>query len=164
MEALLFWLFAIVGIACGGLTVWHRNPMGSAISLVVTMLCLAGLYVLLSGVFVATIQVLIYAGAVMVLILFVVMMLNLQEESLLREGSVPVWIFAGIIGVMVVVKLAGLFSSLPGAPAASSETLGTLEAVGTKLFGAYALPFELTSILLLIAIIGAVILARRTTP
>ncbi|MGQ4807191.1 NADH-quinone oxidoreductase subunit J [Candidatus Entotheonellaceae bacterium PAL068K] len=162
MEALLFWIFAIVGVAGGMLTVWHRNPMGSAISLVLTMLCLAGLYVLLNGVFVATIQVLIYAGAVMVLILFVIMMLNLQEEFLLREGSLPVWIFAGIIGVIVVWKLGGLFSRSVRPLPESSEAFGTLQAVGMKLFGAYALPFELTSILLLIAIIGAVILARRT--
>ena len=119
---------------------------------------------LLNGVFVATIQVLIYAGAVMVLILFVVMMLNLQEEFLLREGSLPVWIFAGIMGGVVVLKLGGLFSRSVRPPPESSEAFGTLQGVGMKLFGAYALPFELTSILLLIAIIGAVILAKRTTP
>lgn len=164
MEALLFWIFAIVGVGCGVMVVWHRNPMSSAIYLVVTMLCLAGFYVLLGGAFVAVIQVLIYAGAVMVLMLFVIMMLNLREESLQREGSLPVWGIAGIIGLILVVKIGGLLSVYRGVElAASPDAFGTIQQIGTSLFGPYVLPFELTSVLLLIAIIGAVILAKRTT-
>jgi NADH-quinone oxidoreductase subunit J len=164
MEAFLFWIFAIVGVVCGVMVVWHRNPISSAIYLIITMLCLAGFYVLLGGAFVAVIQVLIYAGAVMVLILFVIMMLSLREESLPREGSTPVWVIAGVIGLFLVIKLGGLFrlaarTDLPALP----EEFGTLQSVGAKLFGAYVLPFELTSVLLLIAIVGAVILAKRTT-
>src|SRR5262245_20805270 len=87
MEAFLFWIFAVIGVGCGILVVFHRNPMSSAIYLVVTMLCLAGLYALLSGPFVSTIQVLVYAGAVMVLMLFVIMMFNLRDEAMQREGS-----------------------------------------------------------------------------
>ena len=87
MEILLFWIFAVVAMGCGFLVVWHRNPMNSAIYLVITMLCLAGLYVLLMSGFVATVQILIYAGAVMVLMLFVIMMLNLRADTLQREGS-----------------------------------------------------------------------------
>jgi NADH-quinone oxidoreductase subunit J len=164
MEAFLFWIFAIVGVSCGVMVVWHRNPMSSAIYLVVTMLCLAGFYVLLHGAFIAVIQVLIYAGAVMVLILFVVMMLNLREESLPREGSMPAWIFAGVIGLFLVIKLAGFLGPLARAkPSAAPEGFGSLQWVGATLFGTYVLPFELTSVLLLIAIIGVVILAKRTT-
>jgi NADH-quinone oxidoreductase subunit J len=164
MEAFLFWVFAIVGVGCGVMVVWHRNPMSSAIYLVITMLCLAGFYVLLGGAFVAVIQVLIYAGAVMVLILFVIMMLNLREASLQREGSLPVWAIAGIVGLYLVIKLGGLLGARTraGLPA-TSEAFGTIQQVGTALFGTYVLPFELTSVLLLIAIIGAVILAKRTT-
>ena len=95
METFLFWIFAIVGVGCGFMVVFHRNPMSSAIYLVVTMLCLAGFYALLAGAFVAVIQVLVYAGAVMVLMLFVIMMLNLREETLQREGSILTWIIAG---------------------------------------------------------------------
>src|SRR5207247_9660235 len=102
MEAFLFWVFAIVGVGCGLMVVFHRNPMSSAIYLVVTMLCLAGFYALLAGPFVAVIQVLVYAGAVMVLILFVIMMLNLREETLQREGSTRVWLVAGLIGLALV--------------------------------------------------------------
>jgi NADH-quinone oxidoreductase subunit J len=144
------------------MVVFHRNPMTSAIYLVITMLCLAGFYVLLSGAFVAVIQVLVYAGAVMVLMLFVIMMLNLREETLQREGSLLAWGLAGVIGLGLVVRLARLFPN-PAIPP-RLEDFGTIEAVGSKLFDPYLLPFELTSVLLLIAIIGAVILAKRPSP
>ena len=163
MEVFLFWIFAVVGMGCGFLVVWHRNPMNSAIYLVITMLCLAGLYVLLMSGFVATVQILIYAGAVMVLMLFVIMMLNLNAETLQREGSMRGWALAAVIGVVLVFRIAGLFSIGEGTPPAS-EDFGTIEAVGTSLFSTYLLPFELAAVLLLIAVIGAVILAKRTTP
>ena len=163
MEVLLFWIFAVVGMGCGFLVVWHRNPMNSAIYLVITMLCLAGLYVLLMSGFVATVQILIYAGAVMVLMLFVIMMLNLRSDTLEREGSTRAWVLAGVVGVVLVFRIAGLFSIGDGNPPAS-ENFGTIEAVGASLFSTYLLPFELAAVLLLIAVIGAVILAKRTTP
>ena len=87
MDTLLFWIFALVGVFAGVMVVWHKNPMSSAIYLVVTMLCLAGLYVLLSGPFVAVIQVLVYAGAVMVLILFIIMMLSVPQDTGQREDA-----------------------------------------------------------------------------
>ena len=163
MEVFLFWVFAIVSVGCGVMLVLHRNPMNSAIYLVVTMLCLAGLYVLLMGAFIAVIQVLVYAGAVMVLMLFVIMMLNLREETLRREGRPVAWVFAAIIGFIVVLRLARLFPDTP-ADLAMAPDFGTIEAVGSQLFAQYMLPFELTSVLLLIAIIGAVILGKRITP
>jgi NADH-quinone oxidoreductase subunit J len=159
MEALLFWIFSIVGVVCGGMVIWQRNPMGSAIYLVVTMLCLSGLYALLHGAFVAVLQVLIYAGAVMVLMLFVVMMLSMRPEGGPREGSMPVWIVAGVIGLLVVLKIGVLFGF--GRPPAATAEFGTIQGVGALLFNAYVLPFELISVLLLIAVIGAVILSKR---
>jgi len=161
METFLFWIFAIVGVGCGIMVVFHRNPMSSAIYLVVTMLCLAGLYALLAGPFVAVIQVLVYAGAVMVLMLFVIMMLNLREETLQREGSLWIWLLAGLIGLGLVVTVVPPFPRTP--PGIPTPAFGTIEAVGNQLFTVYMLPFELTSVLLLIAIIGAVILAKRRT-
>src|SRR5215472_15872979 len=139
METFLFWIFAIVGVGCGFMVVFHRNPMSSAIYLVVTMLCLAGFYALLAGPFVAVIQVLVYAGAVMVLMLFVIMMLNLREESLQREGSTLAWLVAGLIGLALVLYVVPLCprtaaGTLPGA-------FGTIEDVGSKLFTVYTLPF-----------------------
>ncbi len=161
METFLFWIFALIGVGCGAMVVVHRNPMHSAIYLVVTMLCLAGLYALLHGAFVAVIQVLVYAGAVMVLMLFVIMMLNLRPETLQYEGSPLTWCIAALIGVLMVVAIIPPFPrALLGVPPAS---FGTIEEVGTKLFTVYILPFELTSVLLLIAIIGAVILTKRRT-
>ncbi len=159
METLLFWIFAIVGVFCGGMVVWQRNPMGSAIYLVVTMLCLSGFYALLQGAFVAILQVLIYAGAVMVLMLFVIMMLSMRPEGNEREGSLPAWIMAGVIGLLAVIKFGTLLQLRT--PSETSADFGTIQGVGTQLFGPYVLPFELVSVLLLIAIIGAVILARR---
>ena len=141
------------------MVVWHRNPMGSAIYLVVTMLCLSGFYALLHGAFVAVLQVLIYAGAVMVLILFVIMMLSTRPAAVQREGSLPAWIIAGVLGLIVVIKLAARFSF--DTPEAPSEAFGTIQGVGEKLFTTYLLPFEVISVLLLIAILGAVILAKR---
>ena len=161
MEAFLFWLFAIVGVGCGIMVVFHRNPMSSAIYLIVTMLCLAGLYALLVGPFVAVIQVLVYAGAVMVLMLFVIMMLNLRDETLQREGSPRAWLVAGLIGLALVLFVVPPFPRTSVGP--PSAAFGTIEDVGRKLFTVYILPFELTSVLLLIAIIGAVILAKRRT-
>ena len=163
MEVLLFWIFAIVAMGCGFLVVWHRNPMNSAIYLVITMLCLAGLYVLLMSGFVATVQILIYAGAVMVLMLFVIMMLNLRADTLQREGSTRAWVLAGVIGAVLVFRIAGLFSIGESNPP-PAEDFGTIEAVGASLFSTYLLPFELAAVLLLIAVIGAVILAKRSTP
>ena len=159
MEAFLFWIFSIVAVGCGVMVVWHRYPMGSAIYLVITMLCLAGLYGLLQGAFVAILQVLIYAGAVMVLMLFVIMMLSSRPEASEREGGLPAWIALGVIGLIVVIKMATLLQL--GAPQTLSEGFGTIQGVGALLFGPYVLPFELISVLLLIAIIGAVILAKR---
>lgn len=161
MEAFLFWIFAIVGVGCGIMVVFHRNPMNSAIYLVVTMLCLAGLYALLAAPFVAVIQVLVYAGAVMVLMLFVIMMLNLREEGMRREGSLIAWGVAGVIGLVLLWRLIPPFPR--PSMAAPQASFGTIEEVGSKLFTVYLLPFELTSVLLLIAIIGAVILAKRRT-
>lgn len=162
METFLFWIFALVGVGCGVMVVYHRNPMNSAIYLVATMLCLAGLYALLEGMFVSVIQVLVYAGAVMVLMLFVIMMLNAKDESLQREGSTRTWGIAALIGFLIVLKLPPLLPHM--APqAGKTDHFGTIEAVGTKLFTTYMLPFELTSVLLLIAIVGAVLLAKRRT-
>jgi NADH-quinone oxidoreductase subunit J len=161
METFLFWVFAIVGVGCGVMVVFHRNPMSSAIYLVVTMLCLAGFYALLAGPFVAVIQVLVYAGAVMVLMLFVIMMINLRDEALQREGSMLVWLLAGLIGLGLVLYLVPPFPRTAVGPPPAA--FGTIEDVGSKLFTVYMLPFELTSVLLLIAIIGAVILAKRRT-
>jgi NADH-quinone oxidoreductase subunit J len=145
MDVVLFWVFAIVSVGGGALVVLHRNPMNSAIALVVTMLCLV-----------------VYAGAVMVLMLFVIMMLNLRDDTLQREGRTSMWVLAGIIGLLVVWRLARLFPGTPpDLPAAPN--FGSIEAVGNQLFSRYLLPFELTSVLLLIAIVGAVILAKRTT-
>jgi NADH-quinone oxidoreductase subunit J len=133
--------------------------MGSAIYLVVTMLCLSGFYALLNGAFVSILQVLIYAGAVMVLMLFVIMMLNVRVESEERDGSLPVWTGAGVVGLIVLVKLALLLDY--GKPPEVAEEFGTIQGVGTSLFSTYVLPFELISVLLVVAVIGAVILAKR---
>lgn len=159
METFLFWIFAIVGVFCGGMVIWHRNAMGSAIYLVVTMLCLSGFYALLHGAFVSILQVLIYAGAVMVLMLFVIMMLDSRTNSTEREGSPKAWITGAVVGLVVLIKFSLLITY--GTPPETTETFGTIQGVGAALFSRFVLPFEIISILLIIAIIGAVILSKR---
>ena len=147
METFLFWVFAIVGVGCGVMVVFHRNPMSSAIYLVVTMLCLAGFYALLGGPFVAVIQVLVYAGAVMVLMLFVIMMLNLRAGPCSAKAVHSAWLVAGLIGSGAGAVCRALGSVQPAALPAAADGFGTIEDVGSKLFRSL-LPFELTSVLL----------------
>ena len=146
--------------------VLSRNPVRSAMSLVVTLFLLAVMFVLLDAHLVAALQIVVYAGAIMVLFLFVIMLLNLQQEPR-EEGRVAqrlaAWAAAGLV---LVVMAVGLWRVLPGAPGpdaagAVPEGFGSTVAVSERLFTHFLLPFEITSVLLLVAIVGAVVLAKR---
>ncbi len=188
MVEQLFWFFAGVAIAAALMVVCLRNPIASACCLVVTMLALAAIFILLDAQFIGAIQILVYAGAIMVLFLFVIMLLNLgRGESDLRGA--PVW-FLGmcLVGVLAsqLMPLAGysrermalefsrspalaqpevVFDSTMNAaglnPARATARRGVPGDVAEPLFTQYLVPFELTSILLLAAIVGAVVLAKR---
>jgi NADH-quinone oxidoreductase subunit J len=165
-QEVLFWLFAVgtVGGATG--VIAARNPVTSAMSLVATFFFLAGLYVLLWAHTIAVIQVLVYAGAIMVLFLFVIMLLSLTDTGM--KG--PRLTFGRIVGGAASVGLLGLLVSairqLPAdqpmadMPAEQAATFGTMHALGALLYREYLLPFEAVSLLLLVAIVGAVVVAK----
>ena len=183
MTEAVFYLFATIAVLSALLCVTQRNPIASAFWLFSTMLCLAGIFVLLNAQFIGIIQVLVYAGAVMVLFLFVIMLLNLgREESDLKRW--PVWILAAGVVVLLLAELAalphysaerlaleytgssrladpGLVFEAGKAAAESTATQGVTGVIAAPLFQNYLIPFELTSVLLLTAIVGAVVLAKR---
>jgi NADH-quinone oxidoreductase subunit J len=148
----------------------QKHPINSALSLIVVMGSLALLYLLLGAEFVAAVQIIVYAGAVMVLFVFVIMLLNAGEEEVLPHGSrvaitlgVPGLILGLAIGIWVISHYAGLDRISIGGPSIlnGTESFGNPTSVARLLFRDFLLPFEVTSILILIAILGAVVLARR---
>lgn len=169
ISPVFFYLFAGLALACSMLVILKKNPVASAFSLVLVFFAFAGIYALLDAHLIAALQVLVYAGAIMVLFIFVIMLLNADVPTFdLGRTHIANRIAAGVMGVV----LFGLFvwalkNSAPLAPVAS-HTPEVIEASGGNtrvlselLFSEYILPFELTSVLLLGAIIGAVAIAKR---
>ncbi len=163
-----FWVFSGIAVVGAVLCITQRNPVKSALWLVLTLFALAALFVLLEAQFIAALQVLVYAGAIMVLFLFVIMLLNLGRPgpSDRRRGLGAV--AAVGLSVLLLVQLSVLRAGPPEAlrlPAGSLTVLqerdGVVGAVARPLFGEYLIPFEITSVLLLAAIVGAVVLAKR---
>lgn len=164
MEALLFIIIALMSIGAAIMVITQRSPINSVLYLVLAFFCVAILYVMLGAQMVAAFQVIVYAGAIMVLFVFVVMMLNLSRtQDWERIGAIRRWLgFAAAAGVLLVVTTA-LRGSL-GINAALDPNMGTVESIGTALFGRYMLPFEVASVLLLVAIVGVVTLVKREPP
>ncbi|MEB2284576.1 MAG: hypothetical protein B6D46_00775 [Polyangiaceae bacterium UTPRO1] len=162
MGAALFLLVAVATVAAALGVVLHPNPVKSAIFLVVTLFLLAIVFVLLEAHMIAALQVIVYAGAIMVLFLFVIMLLNLQDDD--PERGRHRYVLRGLAwlgGVVLAVELALL---LRGATMGGGEVpadYGSAEAVARSLYTDFLLPFELTSILLLVAVVGAVLLAQK---
>jgi NADH-quinone oxidoreductase subunit J len=183
MTQVVFYIFAAIAVVSAAGCILQRSPVASAVWLVQVMLSLAAIYLLLSAQFIAAIQVLVYAGAVMVLFLFVIMLLNLGREgsdvrgpSALAATLVVVGLLAVELGTLwsytprrlmdEVTRAAGLAAAnasfAAGAAAQqAAETQGVVGGIAAPLFQTYLIPFEITSILLLAAIVGAVVLAKR---
>lgn len=165
METFFFMIVAAVAVLASILVITCKNPINSALSLILTFFCLATLYVTLDAPFMAAIQVIVYAGAIMVLIVFVIMLLNVRTETG-RRSSHSV-LFGSLIGLFTLFQLFYLLnrSSLTGEKgtidSAIINKVGHTELIGTALYTDFLLPFEVTSILLLVAIIGAVILTKK---
>jgi NADH-quinone oxidoreductase subunit J len=169
VTLIAFWAFAGIAIASAFLCITRRSPVASALWLVNTLFSLAAIYVLLDAHFIAAAQVLVYAGAIMVLFLFVIMLLNLGSAG--PSDLKGAWgrVVAGIaglvlVGELIVLRLAVPPASLqlpPGTVAGTVAARGAVRAVAQPLFQAYLVPFEITSLLLLAAIVGAVVLAKR---
>jgi NADH-quinone oxidoreductase subunit J len=169
IPSVLWFIFAALAVGGGIGMVSSRNPVASLLFLVVSFFSLAGIYVLLNAQFLAAVQVIVYAGAIMVLFLFVIMLLNLGSDyqADIRRGG---WIVAGFVGAGIIGWIISSNLTQPGLLAsggggalvdASVRDLGVVGAVAFPLFRDFAVPFEVTSILLLVAAIGAVLLAKR---
>jgi NADH-quinone oxidoreductase subunit J len=163
MDIFFFLLFAIVAVVCGISVIIQTHPISSALSLIGVMASLAVLYLLLGAEFIAMAQIIVYAGAVMVLFVFVIMLLNSGTES--TQGRSRTAMILGIPSLIVFLGLIafGVQRFFPAAPNVvfGSFTGGGPEQIGTALFTRYLLPFEVTSVLILIAILGAIVLARK---
>ncbi len=166
---LFFIIFAALALGGGIGMVASRNPVASLLFLVLTLFSLAGIYVLLDAQFIAAVQVIVYAGAIMVLFLFVIMLLNLGHDfrADVRRGA---WVVAGFVGAGLIgyvvsrsVTAPGVLNDANGGAVvdASVRELGAVGAVAVPLFRDFVVPFEVTSVLLLVAAIGAVLLAKR---
>lgn len=164
MEQFIFYPLSLMCIVFAIGVVVSTSPISSAISLIGMMLGLAGPFVLLNAHLMAILQVLVYAGAIMVLFMFVIMLLNLKgddEDWKMRGKNILLASLSGVFVITLLIKIFGDgFATDIGKPAALSETFGTTAAVGELLFTDFVLPFEVASILLLVAMIGAVVLAK----
>jgi NADH-quinone oxidoreductase subunit J len=166
MDALLFWILAAVAVVASLLVVGQRNPMYSVLLLIVSFCALSGLYVLLGAPFVAAIQIIIYAGAIMVLFLFVVMLLNVPTEdpptgyhARLFGGAGPRR-FGAVLALALVVELAWALREMAGTTIGAGAPSSVYD-IGVRLFRDYGFAFEATSLLILVAMVGAIVLARK---
>jgi NADH-quinone oxidoreductase subunit J len=164
MSSFLFWVFALMTLIFGAAVVINRNPVASALSLVVSFLGLAALFMSLNAYFVGIIQVLVYAGAVMVLFLFIIMLLNLQAEERRRIN----WLAAAGGIAVAIILLIEIFLTIrrfevarQTFPSLSESTTDDVRSIGTALFRNYNLPFQIVGVLVLVATIGVVLLSKR---
>jgi NADH-quinone oxidoreductase subunit J len=166
MEIVVFAIISIVATVCAIFVISHRNPVSSALFLIATMVSLAILFLTLNAPFLAVIQIIVYAGAIMVLFLFVIMLLNLRKDEFGPERKRAQRFFAILFGFLFLILIATAIN-------VGLSTLGHPEALTTKvapagvemlaelLFTKYLFPFELASVLLLVAIVGAVVMAKK---
>jgi NADH-quinone oxidoreductase subunit J len=164
MTSALFYAFAALTLLCGLLVVanpFSRSPVHSALFLVLTIISMAGLFVLLHAFFLAAVQIIVYAGAVMVLFLFVIMLLDLKEEERrkVRKASLLGGVLA--VGALAVLFLRSLLAAAPGVSLAPPSVEGGTAALGRLLFTQYLLPFEIVSVLLLVAMVGVILLSKK---
>lgn len=166
VEIFLFWVFTVIAAVSSLFVILHKKPLISALFLILNFFSLAGIYLLLSAQFIAVSQVIVYAGAIMVLFVFVIMLLNAEDEkeftNTLKKIKYFVYVFGAIIFVELVYFL--IFSdkkSILLADTVKTKDLGTIENIGSSLYVSYVLPFVLSGFLLLIATIGAILLAKK---
>jgi NADH-quinone oxidoreductase subunit J len=169
-EQVVFWLLSAMTVFFAFFTMTRRNPVTAVMSLVATFFCLAGIYATLSAHFLAILQVLVYAGAIMVVFLFVIMLLNLGQASALADARGMGWkLAAGLVGLALLAQIAALtHARLPEALTLRENAVadmvardGAIAPLAGPLFKEYLLAFEVTSVLLLAAVVGAVVLGKR---
>jgi len=161
LNLILFFVFAIMAVMGGIMVIALRNPIYSALSLVLTLFSLAGEYILLMAHFIALVHIAVYAGAIMVLFLFVIMLLNIRAEER-APGAFRYMIYVGVpMAIILFYELGYLGLKAFKQAYVQGSDLGTVERIGQALFSQYVLPFEITSVLLLVAMLGAVFLSKR---
>ncbi|AFH49577.1 NADH dehydrogenase I subunit J [Ignavibacterium album JCM 16511] len=166
LEVILFFIFGFVAAVAAVMMITRTNPVIAALYLILNMASLAGLYLTLNAQFIAVAQVIVYAGAIMVLFLFVIMLLRPDNEKKFMESNPKVKIFAFIVAGFVLLQLIYIiFFSAPSKILQKnldeSVKAGTIESIGNELFRNYVLPFEAAGFLLLAATIGAILLAKK---
>jgi len=166
MELVIFSIMALVATVCAILVISHRNPVASALFLIATMVSIAILFLTLNAPFLAAIQIIVYAGAIMVLFLFVIMLLNLRRDEFGPERRRAQRFFAILFGFLFLIMIAtaidvGLSGLIPPQAVTEEVTPTGVEPLAELLFTEYLFPFELASVLLLVAIVGAIVMAKR---
>jgi len=161
LQNILFFVFAILAVAGAVMVISFRNPVYCALSLVLTLFSLAGEYVLLLAHFIAIVHIAVYAGAIVVLFLFVIMLLNIRREER-APGSIKYMVYLGVpLGLVLLYELVSIgFREFTDVYVKATD-IGTVEKIGQALFSKYVLPFEITSILLLVAMLGAIYLSKQ---
>jgi len=168
---IIFLFLAALGVVAAFNLILQRNPIYSALSLIVTLCVMAALFVLLSAPFIAAMQIIVYAGAIMVLFVFVIMLLNVRSEEARRDPlkylkwlAVPLFLaLAGEVFFVVRSVADPTGAALPADSNNPAQVLGSAETIGREMFTSYLLPFEATSVLILMAIVGAMVLAKKIT-
>lgn len=162
MVTPIFFLLAGLAIACAVSCVYHKNPIYSAVSLVGVFICLACIYLTLAAPFIAATQILVYAGAIMVLVIFVIMLLNLDEERPTNRLKY-LYAFGGGLGLLLLGQTFFVFYAVNKAsqPSVESTSAGQSLSIGQAMYTEYLLPVEIVGILLLMGIVGAMIMSRR---
>lgn len=168
MNPILFWLFSAIMLGFGIAVITNRNPVASALSLVVTFLCLASIYIGLEAYFLGAIQVVVYAGAVMVLFLFIIMLLDLRAETRRKFNKIGM-IGGGLVAVAFAAQLIGVLRRFPMGDqnmpvlkgVAPGEQLNDLQKVGETLFTAHTLPFQVIGVLILVATVAVIVISKR---
>jgi len=163
LPFILFFAFGLLAVAGAVMLILAREPIHSALALILVMICLAVLYLLLGAEFIAAVQIIVYAGAIMVLFVFVIMLLNMGVEE---RTNFSKFAYVGVVAAFVLLLEIGHWmyhSAIGGATANGAEPAAAFSTVdlSTLLFRSYLFPFEATSILILIAILGALVLARK---
>ena len=162
MELIAFYVLALLLIASALVTITNRNPVTSAVALAFNLVAIAGLYMVLDAQFIGLLQVIVYAGAIMVLILFVIMLLNLREEALAHPAGTFQRILAPVTTLLFAIVIGrAVWLSAPSSFPEKTEGFGTAASLGKELFTRFYYPFEAISLLLIVAMIGAVLLAKR---
>lgn len=160
-QDIAFYAFSLLTLLCGALVITRKNPVSSAMCLVLTIVSMSGLFVLLRAFFLAAVQILVYAGAVMVLFLFVIMLLEIGEETRRKMNKARL-----VLGALAVVAVVGIvvnviWTARPGSALPAATLTGSTASLGRLLFSNFLLPFEILSLLLLVAMLGVILLSKK---